>query len=105
MITKHQGTVELKNDFTPVFELLRSQGGADLKTSAGSSFIAKASTAGRGNHSGEPVITFFQNGTEFARSYRCCWGHYYNCNRARIGMYCKALDDVLDGGSSSGLHL
>ncbi len=95
MITKHQGTVELKNDFTTVFDLLRSRGEADLVTSAGSSFVAMASIASSGEHSGEPVIKFFHDGVEYARSYRCCWGHYYNCNRTRIGMYCKALDSVV----------
>ena len=27
-------------------------------------------------------------------SLACCWGHYYNCNRTQIGMYCAALDQA-----------
>jgi hypothetical protein len=41
---------------------------------------------------GRQVIRFRQGGREYARAYKCWWGHYYNCNRTRIGMYCAALD-------------
>lgn len=41
---------------------------------------------------GKRVIRFYQQGKEYARAYKCCWGHYYNCSRARIGIYCSALD-------------
>ena len=43
---------------------------------------------------GRKVIRFRQGGREYARVYACCWGHYYNCNRTRIGKYCQALDEV-----------
>ncbi|MDX1446801.1 glycosyltransferase family 2 protein, partial [Lishizhenia sp.] len=45
---------------------------------------------------GEEVIRFMQHGKEYARTYKCCWGRYYNCNRTRIGMYCVALDDAME---------
>jgi len=41
------------------------------------------------------VIRFFHNGREYGRAYECCWGHYYNCNRTRIGMYVRALDEYM----------
>lgn len=94
MIKKHQGDVKLKISFITAYERLLPIGEADLKTSTGTLFMAKSAITNSGVHSGEPVIRFFQNGVEFARSYQCCWGHYYNCNRTRIGMYCKALDGV-----------
>jgi hypothetical protein len=95
MIEAHEGTVKLLNSFEFAYEWLRSEGEVDLKTSTGTSFTTQAEITKKGAHSGEPVIRFFQHGDEYARSYECCWGHYYNCNRTRIGMYCKALDLVV----------
>lgn len=92
MITEHEGTVELQRSLDSVHKWLRSKGKVDLKTAEGTRFTAQAEITKKGVHSGEPVIRFLQHGAEYARSYECCWGHYYNCNRTRIGMYCKALD-------------
>lgn len=96
MIEKHQDDVKLNNRFTSVYEWLQGQGDMTLTTSVGTHFTVRAAITSRGAHAGEPVIRFFQEGDEYARAYECCWGHYYNCNRARIGMYCKALDAKLD---------
>jgi len=102
MIEKHQGTVELRNSFTLAYEWLRSKGLVELKTAKGSLFAAQAEITTKGVHAGYPVIKFFQNRKDYARSYECCWGHYYNCNRTRIGMYCSALDSSIESiiGSS-----
>ena len=54
-------------------------------------FVAQAEITQKGPHTGEKVIRFMQDNKEYARAYECCWGHYYNCNRTRIGMYCAAL--------------
>ncbi len=92
MIEQHDGTVRLKTPFNLAYEWLQSEGEVNLKTAEDTAFTARAEITKRGVHSGEPVIRFFQHAKEYARSYECCWGHYYNCNRTRIGMYCKALD-------------
>lgn len=92
MIEQHEGTVTLQNTFSSVYEWLRSEGEVELKTAQDTAFSARAEITKRGVHSEELVIRFFQHTKEYARSYECCWGHYYNCNRTRIGMYCKALD-------------
>ena len=92
MIEQHEGAVTLQNTFNSACEWLWSQGEVDLKTAEGTVFTARAEITERGVHSEEPVIRFFQHNKEYARSYECCWGHYYNCNKTRIGMYCKALD-------------
>lgn len=92
MVEQHDGAVTLQKSFSSVYKWLQSEGEVDLKTSEGTSFTARAEITKRGEHSEEPAIRFFQHNKEYARSYECCWGHYYNCNRTRIGMYCKALD-------------
>jgi hypothetical protein len=92
----HQGEVELKHSFDVVEAWLRKKGKAALSTAAGTRFTARTTVTQRGKHTGEPVIRFFQGNTEFARAYKCCWGHYYNCNRTRMGMYCQALDSELE---------
>lgn len=92
MIEPHEGTVELRNTFAFVHRWLSGKAGVVLTTSVGTQFTAQAGFTKRGSHAGEPVIRFFQGGIEFGRAYECCWGHYYNCNRTRVGMYCRALD-------------
>jgi hypothetical protein len=79
---------------------LNAKGELSLQTvKKGTPFIAKATVAEKGPHSGERVIVFLseKNGkrSESARIYECCWGHYYNCYGTRIGMYCKALDNSI----------
>lgn len=91
-IEPHQGEVDLQHRFEAVFNWLKRNGEVTLTTAAGTCFTARATITNNGPHSGEQTIRFFQGGTEYARAYRCCWGHYYNCNRTRMGMYCQALD-------------
>jgi hypothetical protein len=90
-ITPHDGTVDLKHDFQSVHSFLQDKDADSFKTVVGTKFTAQSTVTGTGQH----VIRFFQEGVEYARAYRCCWGHYYNCNRARIGMYCTALDATI----------
>jgi hypothetical protein len=85
-IEPHQGTMELACDFAQAYGFVNGAHGVKLETSTGTAFTAEVGTTGR------KVIRFFQGGREYARAYPCCWGHYYNCNRTRIGMYCVALD-------------
>ncbi len=95
MFEPHEGNVTLRHIFAPAHKWLRAQGEIALTTAAGTHFTARAEITQRGKHAGEPVIRFFQAGVEYGRAYECCWGHYYNCNRTRIGMYCEALDSSL----------
>jgi hypothetical protein len=93
----HRDAVALQHGFSPSHQWLQSRGETALITAAGTCFTARADLTGRGQHAGEQVIRFFQASTEFARAYKCCWGHYYNCNGTRIGMYCQALDSAIAG--------
>jgi hypothetical protein len=88
----HEGTVNLKHTFKEAWERLKFKAGISLQTSTGTPFRAEATTTNRGDHKGEKTIRFYNRNQETARAYPCCWGHYYNCNRTRIGMYLKALD-------------
>lgn len=81
--------------FTNVYGFVNSVGELDLETSVETGFTVRAAESG-----GRKVIRFYQHGIEYGRAYKCCWGHYYNCNRARIGMYCKALDAAAKEWSS-----
>jgi hypothetical protein len=102
MVNPHQDTVELHHSFEEAYAWLDRMGSSKLVTEAGTSFEAFASKGQKGEHLDEPVIKFFQDGKEFGRSYGCCWGHYYNCNCTRIGMYCKAVDKaILEGSTAS----
>jgi hypothetical protein len=102
MVNPHQDTVELHHSFEDAYTWLDRRGSSKLVTEAGTSFEAFASKGQRGEHLDEPVIKFFQDGKEYGRSYACCWGHYYNCNCTRIGMYCKAVDKaILEGSTAS----
>jgi len=94
-ISVHGGEVKLNTIFEDVWKFLNNHGETSLETSTGSSFTAKATITSSGKHKGEKTIRFFKGKTEYARSYPCCWGHYYNCNRTRHGMYCKALGDFI----------
>ena len=94
MIKPHQGSVQLFHSFDRAWNYLKKNGCLNLNTSVGTNFKACAGTT-RDNRK---VIRFFQKRNkekEYARAYECCWGHYYNCNRTRVGMYLKALDKVL----------
>jgi hypothetical protein len=100
MFEPHEGSVKLQFGFEAVHRWLSAKGETALITAAGAHFTARGTVATRGSHAGDPVIRFFQSGAEYGRAYRCCWGHYYNCNRARIGMYCKALDSKVENPAS-----
>ena len=90
-IQPHSGDVDgLRHTFRDVHDRLL-KGSIPLQTDVGTPFEARSATA----RDGRPVLKFFQRGQEYARAYECCWGRYYNCNRTRIGMYCKALDREL----------
>jgi hypothetical protein len=89
---KHEGWEERTHTFDQVWDRLNTAGPQQLTTKAGTTFVAKAATTTKGKRRGERVIRYFQNGQEYGCCYPCCWEHYYNCNRTRIGMYSRALD-------------
>lgn len=91
MVESHQGNVHLNSSFTEAYANLQKSGIREMKTSVGTQFRSNAAIT----RDGRQVIKFFQKEQEFARCYPCCWGHYYNCNRTRIGMYCKSLDNSI----------
>lgn len=97
MFEPHQGTLRLLNEFDNICDFLNMEGERSLKTQREKTpFIAKVIRVGKGQHFGERAIVFLNGARhEYARSYKCCWGHYYNCNRTRIGMYCEALDKFI----------
>jgi hypothetical protein len=95
MFEAHKGTVTLRHTFDSAHDWLRSKGEVALNTAADTHFTARAEITKHGSHAGEAVIRFFQDSAEYGRSYKCCWGHYYNCNRTRSGMYCEALDSTM----------
>ena len=101
MVNPHQDTVELHHSFEEVYAWLDRMGSSKLVTEAGTRFEAFASKGQKGEHLDEPVIKFFQDGKEYGRSYGCCWGHYYNCNCTRIGMYCKSVDNAIFEGRTA----
>jgi len=96
MFEPHEGTLQLKHKFQKAFDWLKKSGPSELKTNRRTDFIAQAEITQKGPHTGEKVMRFMQDGKEYARAYECCWGRYYNCNRTRIGMYCSALDGVIN---------
>jgi len=91
MIEPHQDDVRLSHSFDDAWTYLKKIDGVDLLTSVGTQFMAISDTTKDSRH----VIRFFQKGKEYGRAYQCCWGHYYNCNRTRIGMYEEALDESI----------
>lgn len=101
MVDPHQDAVELHHSFDEAYAWLDRIGSSKLVTETGTSFEAFVSKGQKGEHLDEPVIKFFQDGKEYGRSYGCCWGHYYNCNCTRIGMYCKAVDNAISKGCTA----
>ena len=91
MIVIHQGDVQLSHSFSEAYSYLNNVGDVYIETSVDTKFKASSAIT----RDGRQVIRFFQNDTEYARTYECCWGHYYNCNRTRFGMYAKALDEYI----------
>ena len=101
MIEIHQGIVDLSYTFEEVRDILEKKETQKLITSGGKAFTASAGKT----RDGRKVISFFQDGIEFARAYECCWGRYYNCNRTRIGMYTSALDCSMKKGYDPKLNV
>ena len=91
----HEGQVSLKHDFEETWQKLNEKGPQELKTENGATFTASSDIVSKGKHTGKKVIKFKKDSAEYARSYACCWGKYYNCYGTRHGMYCKSLDDYL----------
>jgi len=95
MVKPHQGDQIRRHTFEEAWQRLADVGGGELTTSAGTVFSARATITKRGPRQGNPVIRFFREGRESARSYDCCWEHYYNCYGTRVGMYASAVDQWL----------
>lgn len=89
----HEGQVTLKHQFDELWQKLDETGPIDLETENGASFFVVSGITTRGKHEGKKVIKFKKDTSEYARSYECCWGKYYNCYGTRHGMYCKILDE------------
>lgn len=96
MIQKHEGQEVRAHTFDQAWERLNACGDQELNTRAGTPFVARAANTTRGKREGERVIRYFQHRQEYGRCYECCWEHYYNCNRTRIGMYSTAVDEWID---------
>ena len=96
MFEPHGGTLQLKHEFQKAYNYVEKIESSQLKTKRETDFVAQAEITQKGPHAGEKVIRFMQDGKEYARAYECCWGRYYNCNRTRIGMYCVAVDVVIE---------
>jgi hypothetical protein len=97
----HQRTVALVSDFSKAWDFVNRKGELTLRTEKKRiPFIAMASVAKRGKHSGERVIKFLNFDTKRASAYvfKCCWGYHTNCygEGTRIGMYCEALDQAIN---------
>ncbi|HHW27525.1 MAG TPA: hypothetical protein GXX23_09395 [Firmicutes bacterium] len=91
MPDQHYGDLELSHSFQQSWDWVHGKGDVDLQTLKGTGFWVRAMTS----VDGRMVIRFFQGSREYGRAYECCWGHWYNCNRTRIGMYSRALDDAI----------
>jgi len=92
MVDPHEGTISLNHSFSEAYDWLSSLGQLSLVTNNETDFVALTSIVTKGGKAGKKVIRFFQNDREYGRAYEFCWGHYHNCNKMRIGMYCSALD-------------
>jgi uncharacterized protein YjbI with pentapeptide repeats len=99
MIKKHDGSEERAHTFDQLWEQLNAAGPQQLVTTAGTPFVASAAITSKGKRRGERVIRYFQHGEEYGRCYECCWEHHYNCNRTRIAMYSRAVDEWPASGS------
>jgi|GEM_PF-1884680 len=106
MIEKHQGLEERAHTFWEAWGKLERAGDQQLTTRVGTRFVARAAVTTKGPRKSERVIRYLLRGLESGRSYECCWEHYYNCNRTRIGMYSASVDEWIEqNGGSDGLNL
>ena len=97
----HQRTVTLVSDFNKAWDFLNHKGELKLRTEKKRiPFIAVASVAKSGKHSGERIIKFLNFDTRRPSAYvfKCSWGYHTNCygEGTRIGMYCQALDSCIN---------
>jgi uncharacterized protein YjbI with pentapeptide repeats len=92
-VKPHQGDERRQHSFEEAWHRLAELGGAQLTTSAGAAFSARATLTTRGPRKGQRVLRYFQRGKEYARGYKCCWEHYHNCHGTIVGMYSRALDE------------
>jgi hypothetical protein len=94
-----QRKVELTRTFTEVWQSLSGRN-IELKTAAGTPFVAKAKFAKRRDCPATEVLVFLRyvgNGKlkECSRCYSEDWGHYFNHlgkDGQRIGMFCRTVD-------------
>lgn len=92
--------VELKRTFNEVWRSLSGKS-VELKTDAGTPFVARAKFARRhGSSANEKALVFLRNAgngklLESSRCYSEDWGYYFNHlgkQGQRIGMFCRAVD-------------
>jgi hypothetical protein len=92
--------VELKRTFNEVWESLCGKS-VELKTDAGTPFVARAKIARRrGSSTNVKALLFLRNAgngklNESSRCYVKDWGYYFNHlgkNGQRIGMFCRTID-------------
>lgn len=88
----HSGNVTNILTFDQVYEVVKNNPDIEYYTTGNQTpFTVSASTVTRGKHKGEPVLIFRSDGSERARSYRCCWNHVTNCSRTYIDCYTKVF--------------
>jgi hypothetical protein len=80
----------MANDFRVAFDFVSRMRKLTLRTRNGTAFTAEATES-----AGRRVIVFRHREQHYAPAFECCWGHYYNCNRTRIWIYCAALDSAV----------
>lgn len=90
-VDRHFGTINNGKSFEEACHFITNSSEKIYKTYSGKVFTAKVKVASKGPNINKPVIIFYSNGKEFARAYKCCWGHVTNCNRTYIQFYTKAL--------------
>ena len=95
MAEPHQGTVELRSEFSKVYHWLQLNGPVELSTQRGVRFTANGTEAVRGLKKGEKVIRFYLGTRELGRAYPCCWGHRCNCSGKVVVTYCQPLDQMV----------
>jgi len=91
----HSGEVTNILPFDQVYKVAQNNPDAEYYTTGNHTpFTVSATIVTRGKHKGEPVIKFFSNGSERARSYKCCWEHVTNCGRTYIDCYIKVFQKL-----------
>jgi hypothetical protein len=98
-VKPHDGFVGLRNSFDRVWTLLHEVGDLSLKTQKRKThFVVRAMIVAHECSDKDRAIVFLRRVHMLGRleqaaiCFECCWGSYYACDLAKIGMYCKALD-------------